>query len=417
MPKHVDRTRNFVRRYGSGGAITLSFIMAFEILIMISPFALFFYSLFNPVLLALNQSPLTRWLTAFFLPHMTVPHDKFLIILRILGSVLLIGGMTGFLVCAAQVYLGRIFSPGIATMGLYGILRHPQYSSLALAAMGLAIMWPRFLTLVLFGGMLFFYYVLSRDEEHRMAAQYGESYIAYRNRTGMFLPRPVESIFVLVGGYKGNTPFLKVIAGFAFLCVVFVSIGFTLRGYTIRSLPMIRVDNIDVICISPVDASIAATLVPAVLADSAVRSRLPVPADNPDRRVLAYFLPIDYVMQGMIANTGEEWKQYEPHGTIRMIVDYILHPFAHLTRGRIQVYAGIKLNRETYKMNAMKRRVIFVEIRRNGPPLTSQYDDFRINDQREPLLFVDVQRHTGDILQVRDTPSGSDRWKVPAPMF
>ena len=417
MPKHFDPTRNLLRRFGSGGAIALLFIVAFELLIMISPFALFFYSLFNPILLALNQSPLTRWLTAFFLPHMTVPHDKFLIVLRILGSVLLIGGMTGFMVCAAQVYLGKIFSPGIATMGLYRILRHPQYSSLALAALGLAIMWPRFLTLVLYDVMLFFYYVLSRDEERRMAAQYGESYIAYRNRTGMFLPRPVESIFVQVGGYKGNTPFLRVVAGFAFLCVVFVSIGFTLRDYTIRSLPMIRVNSVDVICISPVDASIAASLVPAVLADSAVRIRISKPEDDPHRRVLAYFLPVDYVMQGMIANTGDEWKLFEQHTTIKMIAEYILHPFAHLTRGRVGHLAGTIPSREMYAMNAMKRRVIFVEIQGNGSPLVSPYDDFRINANRKPLFFVDVHLNTADILQVRDTPFGSDWGTVPTPMF
>jgi len=417
MPSHVNPFRSFLRRFGSGGAIVLSFVVAFEILIMISPFALLFYSFFNPVLLALNSSPLTRWLTAFFLPHMTVPHDRFLIILRILGSVLLIGGTTGFIVCAAQIYLGRIFSPGIATLGLYGILRHPQYTSLALAAMGLAIMWPRFLTLVLFGVMLFLYYVLSRDEERRMAAQYGEAYVAYRNRTGMFLPRPVESIFVQVGGYKGNTPYFRIVAGFAFLCVVFVSIGFTLRGYTIRSLPMVRVDSVDVVCISPVDASIAATLLPAILADSAVRTRMPKPGDDPNRRVLAYFLPVDFVMQGMIANTGDEWKLYEQHATIKMIVDYIMHPFSHLTRGHAEHQGGTMRPREMYAMNAMKRRVIFVEIQGDGRPLASKEDDFRINDSREPLFFVDVHLHTADILQVQDTPSGTGWGAVPTPMF
>ena len=78
---------NFIKRATAGSAIFLSFIVALEIVIMISPFALFFYSVFNPFLLALNQSPLTRWLTAFFLPHMIVPPNDFLRTVRILGSV------------------------------------------------------------------------------------------------------------------------------------------------------------------------------------------------------------------------------------------------------------------------------------------------------------------------------------------
>lgn len=56
-----------------GGLIILYFIIALEGLIMISPFAAFFYAVFNPVLLFFAQWPTTRWLAAFFLPHMVEP--------------------------------------------------------------------------------------------------------------------------------------------------------------------------------------------------------------------------------------------------------------------------------------------------------------------------------------------------------
>ncbi|MGB7631004.1 MAG: hypothetical protein WBM29_07970 [Candidatus Deferrimicrobium sp.] len=70
------------------GAIVLYFVIGLEILIMISPAAGFFYAAFNPFLLSLAQSPMTRWLTAFFLPHMISPPDMFLKIVRVAGSVL-----------------------------------------------------------------------------------------------------------------------------------------------------------------------------------------------------------------------------------------------------------------------------------------------------------------------------------------
>ena len=54
---------------------------------MISPFALFFYAVFNPVLLALDRVPATRWLTAFFLPHMVISPDPAVSAIRMLGSV------------------------------------------------------------------------------------------------------------------------------------------------------------------------------------------------------------------------------------------------------------------------------------------------------------------------------------------
>ncbi len=60
------------------GMIVLYFVIGFEILIMISPAAGFFYASFNPFLLSLAQSPATRWLTASFLPPMVSPPDLLL---------------------------------------------------------------------------------------------------------------------------------------------------------------------------------------------------------------------------------------------------------------------------------------------------------------------------------------------------
>jgi hypothetical protein len=45
--------------------IVLYFIIAFEVLIMISPFAGLFYSVFNPMLLKLAARPSTRRLSDF----------------------------------------------------------------------------------------------------------------------------------------------------------------------------------------------------------------------------------------------------------------------------------------------------------------------------------------------------------------
>src|SRR5512144_2504076 len=106
------------RRLAARSAIVLSFVVALEIVIMISPFALFFYAVFNPVLLALDRSPATRWLTAFFLPHMVISPDPALRAIRVLGSVAFIVGVAVFLACAIQVYAGKLLRPGPATRGL-----------------------------------------------------------------------------------------------------------------------------------------------------------------------------------------------------------------------------------------------------------------------------------------------------------
>ena len=48
---------------------------------------------------------------------------------------------------------------------------------------------------------------------------------------------------------------------------------------------------------------------------------------------LVYFLPPGYIMQGMIADTGPEWKLFEQNRTLGMIADWVFNPFGHLRGG------------------------------------------------------------------------------------
>jgi protein-S-isoprenylcysteine O-methyltransferase Ste14 len=406
-----------IKGFAARGVIVLYFIVAFEIVIMISPFAFFFYAVFNPFLLALSQSPMTRWLTAFFLPHMIVPPDRLLILIRISGSVFFVAGIVVFLVCALQVYLGKLLKRGVATKGLYALIRHPQYLGLGLAALGLAIMWPRFLTLVLFAVMLFLYYLLAKDEERRMINRFGESYVSYMNRTGTFFPLFFEK--GLIRSSKSPQPpgLGKATLIFAMLFVVVIGSGFILRAYTVDHLPLKEINAVDVIAITREDLKTAEGVLPSVLQTPAIAKKLEPTENSKRHRLLAYFIPIDYVMQGMIADTGEDWRLFQQHKTLGMIADYILHPFAHLTEGHAH-HPGTEVhNPSMHESPAMKRRIIFIEVSGTDHQLTSSADDFDINIVQRPLFFVDIHLHTGEILQVKDTPSGSGWGTVPTPIF
>ena len=402
------------RRLAVRGAIVLSFVVALEIVIMISPFALFFYAVFNPVLLALDRSPATRWLTAFFLPHMVISPDPALRAIRVLGSVAFVVGVVVFLACAVQVYAGKLLRTGPATRGLYAVVRHPQYLALAVSGFGLAILWPRFLTLVLLAVMLFLYYLLARDEERRMLARFGEGYRRFMERTGMFFPRLRRSQPRLLESPRA----LTIGRGLAILVALLgisVGGGFVARAYTVRHLPLGSVGPVDVITITPEDLTTAREVLPEVLKDPAVAARLGAARDHPGR-VLAYFVPIDYTMQGMIADTGEEWKLFAQHATVRMITDYVLHPAAHLAAGHGHAGAmgpGVAM----HESPALKRRIIFVDVSARGRTLESPPDDFAIAVTRRPLFFADVHLHTMEILAVRDTPPGSGWGTVPTPVF
>lgn len=404
-----------LRPLAAKATIVLAFVVALEVVIMISPFALFFYAVFNPVLLALGTTPYTRWLTAFFLPHMIVPPNGVLAAIRVLGSVFFVLGLLGFLVCAIQVYAGKIRKTGIASKGCYAVVRHPQYLSLAVSGIGLAILWPRFLSLVLLAVMLLLYYLLAKDEERRMLGRYGESYRRYMSRTGMFLPRVVEARLPADDAEPYRVSARKAVAVLVVLLVALVGSGFALRWYTIRHLPLATVHGIDAIAITADDLAVARRLLPGVLEDRVVVTKLRVDGHQ-GHRLLAYVIPVDFTMQGMIADTGPEWRLFDRHRTVAMVTDYVVHPYSHLTGGHARA-AGTHGPGMVHDGAAMRRRIIFLDIVPQGRPPMSAADDFALDVKREPRFFVDVHLHTGDVLQVVDIPSGTGWGRVPTPSF
>src|SRR5205809_1100508 len=61
--------RSAVRRWLSRTVAVLYGLVMFEVIIMISPFAFYFYAAYGPTLKWLNHSRATAWLTGFVLPH------------------------------------------------------------------------------------------------------------------------------------------------------------------------------------------------------------------------------------------------------------------------------------------------------------------------------------------------------------
>ncbi len=231
-------------------------VVAFEIMIMISPFAFFFYSVFNPIFSWLGQFAATRWLTSFFLPHMILPPTIFLKFIRVSGSVLFIIGTVAFVVCALQVYLGKLFKWGIADKGLYRFIRHPQYLALGIWGIGMSILWPRFMVLASLSLMLVLYYFLANDEERRMKGRYGESYAKYMDSVGMFLPKSIERFFSFLGRVIPQRSLRYAVIPVLIVIAVLGS-GFILRAITLHSLPFESNANVTIVSILPEDTAMS----------------------------------------------------------------------------------------------------------------------------------------------------------------
>ena len=121
-------------------------------------------------------------------------------------------------------------------------------------------------------------------------------------------------------------------------------------------------------------------------------------------------------MQGMIADTGEEWKLFAGHTTVRMITDYVLHPVAHLAEGHRHPGAmghGVAM----HESPALKRRIIVVAVSARGRTLESPVDDLGMAATGRPLFFAEVHLHIGEVLGIRGTPPGSGWGTVPTRTF
>lgn len=164
-------------------------VVVLEFLFMISPFALHFYSAYGGPLNLLTGSPATAWMTWFFLPHFSITTSSAVNALKPIGFLLTGLGLILFLVGAFQVYGAKLFRRGMVRGGLYRIVRHPQYLSLAVLGLGVSLIWPRYLVLVSFVTMMFLYYALARWEERDCRERFGSDYREYQSRTGMILPR------------------------------------------------------------------------------------------------------------------------------------------------------------------------------------------------------------------------------------
>jgi protein-S-isoprenylcysteine O-methyltransferase Ste14 len=75
---------------------------------------------------------------------------------------------------------------------VYGVVRHPIYGGLILAAFGGAIVQASVVAVALALTLAVVLWVKSRLEESWLEARY-EGYEAYRNRTPRFFPRVVRS--------------------------------------------------------------------------------------------------------------------------------------------------------------------------------------------------------------------------------
>ena len=284
-------------------------LVMIEVVIMISPFAFYWYSLYAPTLQGLHRWRATAWMESFFLPHSVITTSAFLEFMRWQIGAWAFGlGLAAALVCAVQVYATKLLKRKTAQSWMYAHIRHPFYLSLAVAGFGLLTIWPRIIILILYLGMLFLYYFLARFEEKQVEAAHPE-YAEYRKRTGMFLPGNLGGkLFHLFFGWIGNRS-LALGASSAVIVVLVIGGALALRRYTIAhaTKEVLPRDRVMAIAIWPTPPDQIEQVVSTALEDERVRTAL---ANEPGAAFTAHLLPKDYGMVNMFADVGADHRMF-----------------------------------------------------------------------------------------------------------
>ena len=396
------------RRVVRGSLVAFYLLIALEIIIMISPFAAYFYAAYGPLLNFLYDYKVTAWLAGFFLPHAVVSKSALLNFLNAFGRTLFSLGLILFLIGAIQIYTAKFRGKRVVTNILYRWVRHPQYLFLAISGLGLLLFWPRFIILVLYISMLFVYYLLARYEEQRMLAKHGENYHNYMQRTAMFLPgEPGGKIFAaLFGWIKSPRRALAVCCGV--ILVASVALAFGSRRYTISQSSIVYLPEKKVIAVSifPRSNHSLEQIIEDAYELGPVTDALASFLNEGHKGFLVHVMPRNYMMQGLFIQPSESGLRPMRRLSWANVIGFLfpfLRPHSH------RAMMG--------EMGDGEMRLIFSQLTwPNGeyvPP--DKALDFTV--KHLPLLKTDIDRknHTAD--SVEKTPRRNFWGQMPMPLL
>jgi len=159
-----------------------------------------------------------------------------------------------------------------------------------------------------------------------MLAAFPERYRSYLEGTGRFLPRCLGGLLARIPWPRGGG--LRPAAGLTVLLAAAVGSALGLRAYTVSRLPLWSDGRTTVLAVLPGDGVMLEHRMAEVLKLPEIEARLPETG-----AILAYAVPVHYLMQGMIGDTDPAYRLYQHHQTAAMIGDWIFHPFRHLEGG------------------------------------------------------------------------------------
>lgn len=393
-------------------ATSLAYLLiAIEIIIMISPFALYFYGVYGPILNFFASFQLTRWTTEFFLPHMVFLDDPLILFISYL-QVLLVIGLILFLSAAIPLYWGRFTKKGVVHISFYSKIRHPQYLFLAISGFGLMLYWPRFIIVFMYVTMLFVYYFLARNEEWRMQIEQPAVYESYMAQTPMFLPgEPGGKIYRLLFGWitpRGLglvTLYLVTLAG-----AMLLALG--IRMYTINHIYPVYEEGLALVSVFPRPPEEIKELYRKAHIVKEVDSLIATQKGAN----LVYVMPGDFFLNALVT---DEDRRFSDNMIERFpeILEWHQHKFKGGLGKFFRIFYNFVSTLGSVPTNYDVERLVFVKVTDAQNRLVPPQEVLTMGLKRVPVLLIDLDATTYKVISVIRT-SEKNKWgKMPMPTF
>jgi protein-S-isoprenylcysteine O-methyltransferase Ste14 len=395
------------------GTILAYCLIGAEIIIMISPFALYFYSVYGPILNLLASSPMTSWLTEFFLPHLVFPDNLLLNAISYL-QVCLVLGLVLFFSAAIPLYYGRFTGKGVVRFGFYARIRHPQYLFLAISGFGLLLYWPRFIILILYVTMLYVYYLLARIEEERMKDEQPLVYETYMRSTSMFLPgEPGGRIFGLFFGWI-RPRWLGLVTSYICALAFSILLALSLRNFAGSTVPKTLAAQTEVMLVSVFPRPVAEMqeVYKVALDNAAVQQAL----DAKKGANLVYIMPGDFFLMALVTDENRLFSD-DMIARFPEILEWHQHKFKGGLGKFFRIFYNFVKTLNTVETDYDTERLVFVQVKNPDGSAALPQNIFDLGLQRLPAIIVDIDTDSLEVRSVVGT-SESHKWgSMPMPTF
>lgn len=350
----------------------LNLLIVFEILFMISPFALYYYSGYSHVLNVIRDSNYSYWLISFFLPHYDESSVWLLNAAGEIGQWLFLAGLVMFIIAAVQIYYTKFKKRNAVTSGLYRLTRHPQYIAFAVMGLGLLSVWPRFLVLIAYVTMLFAYYLLAKKEERDCSLRYGAVYDNYIVETNQ--QNRINRIFF------GDYPAWGVTLIYCITLIVSIFTAFGLRNWSLTTIPVLYTRNSATIAVLP-------------MSEPEMKHILNITAQSEEIRMISNDTAnvyLNYIIPS-------EWR----------LADLPMEAYNEGEEGHIR---PDDISRNEFK-------VLYTKAMIHSNEAFMEKDILRRAYGREPVVLFKVNIETNEILSTERPPAHVVWGDIPTPLF